>query len=77
MSSERTVFESLAIIEVKQDKSSGKSELIEILKSKGIQKSSFSKYCVVRTHLNDELKYNNFKPILLHLQKIKAYDVAI
>ena len=76
MNADRTTFNNLAIIEVKQDKSSGKSKLIELLKAKGINNpSSFSKYCIVRTQLDKTLKYNTFKPILLYLQKINIHDV--
>ena len=77
MNSIKKVYKDLAIIEIKQDRLSGKSELMQILKNKQIRPSSFSKYCIVSIHLNKELKHNMFKPILLHLHKINNYDVVI
>lgn len=61
------VLENLVIIEIKQDRDGKRSLMDEVLKAKRIQKQSFSKYCIGRSLLDDDLKKNNFKPLLLKL----------
>jgi hypothetical protein len=66
------ILPSLAIIEVKQDKYSVKSEVIKILKNHKIRPNSFSKYCIGTTMVYSHLKTNRFKSKLLMINKISA-----
>jgi hypothetical protein len=59
----------LAIIEVKQNKSSLPALMVKALREKKIESRGFSKYCVGRALLEDQLKRNKFKPLLLKLKK--------
>ena len=60
----------LGIIEVKREKGNRKSDILTLLKNKGIRPTRFSKYAIGCVLLNPELKYNNFKKKLLFLNKI-------
>lgn len=60
----------LCIIEVKKEKGNRKSDILTLLKSKGIRPTRFSKYAIGSVLLNPELKYNNFKRKLLFINKI-------
>ena len=62
----------LGIIEVKREKGNRKSEILSLLKNKGIRPTSFSKYTIGSVLLNPELKYNNFKKKLLFINKIST-----
>lgn len=62
-------LENLAIIEVKQSKEYKPARIIEILKKKQISEQSFSKYCIGRSLLEEDIKKNNFKPLLLKISK--------
>ncbi|MEJ6695680.1 MAG: polyphosphate polymerase domain-containing protein [Chitinophagales bacterium] len=66
-------FENLIIAELKQDRFKHASEFNLILKKHKIYSGSFSKYCFSFLSLNDQLKRNNFKPNLRHLEKT-LYD---
>jgi len=63
----------LAVIEVKQGKSDVFSNTIQVLKKLRIRETSFSKYAVGVALLEKNVKHNNFKHILLKLNKINAY----
>lgn len=63
----------LSVIEVKQGKSDVFSNTIQVLKKLRIHETPFSKYAVGISLLEDNVKHNNFKPILLKLNKINAY----
>ena len=54
----------------KQNKYNPKSDFIKILRDLNIQEMRFSKYCMGVLHLNDNVKYNRFKPRLLQINKI-------
>ena len=61
----------IAVIEVKQGKTDSFSNTVQVLKSLGIRPSSFSKYAIGISLLEPDLKHNNFKPILLKIDKLK------
>ena len=64
------IFDQLVISEIKQKKYDTKSDFIQILRGLKIQEMRFSKYCMGVLHLNDNVKYNRFKPKLLQINKI-------
>ena len=64
------IFDQLVISEIKQKKYNPKSAFIQILRDLNIQEMRFSKYCMGVLHLNDNVKYNRFKPRLLRINKI-------
>lgn len=66
----------LAIIEVKRDEQSGKSQVLEHLKHQLVRPESMSKYCLGVALLFPQLKSNNFKQKLLKIEKIKLAYVA-
>ena len=66
------IFDQLVISEIKQKKYDTKSDFIQILRGLKIQEMRFSKYCFGVLHLNDNVKYNRFKPRLLQINKILA-----
>ena len=59
----------LVIAEVKREGNSP-SEFIKIIKDKHIRQGSMSKYCIGSVLLQKKLKYNNFKPQLLAINKL-------
>ena len=59
----------LGIIEVKREKGNRKSEILSLLKNKGIRPTRFSKYTIGSVLLNPNLKYNNFKKKLLFINQ--------
>jgi hypothetical protein len=63
----------LVVIEVKQGKTDVFSNTIQVLKRLRIHESSFSKYAIGVSLLEENIKHNNFKPILLKLNKIENY----
>jgi|Marorgknorr_s2lv_3_1036020.scaffolds.fasta_scaffold18760_2 hypothetical protein len=69
---DRKIFSQLVISEIKQNKYNPKSNFIQILRDLKIQDMRFSKYCFGVLHLNDNVKYNRFKPRLLQINKILA-----
>ena len=56
------IFGQLIISEIKQNKYNPKSDFIRILRNLKIQEMRFSKYCMGLLHINNNLKYNRFKP---------------
>lgn len=69
-------FDEIAIAEVKQEQMSG-SPIIEILKKHQLRRGSISKYCLGIMSLFSDVKFNNFKPNFLYLQKvINQYSYA-
>jgi hypothetical protein len=61
----------IVIIEVKQGKTDVFSNTIQQLKKLRIHESSFSKYVVGVSMLEPHIKNNNFKPLLLKINKLK------
>ncbi|HEY3371617.1 MAG TPA: polyphosphate polymerase domain-containing protein [Prolixibacteraceae bacterium] len=62
-------LDNLVIVEIKQDKSSDPAQIIKILQHLKVRKQGFSKYCVGRSLLEDNIKKNNFKPLLLKIKR--------
>lgn len=59
----------LVIIEVKQSKEAKPARITQVLKDNKIERQSFSKYCIGRALLEENIKKNNFKPLLLKIRK--------
>jgi hypothetical protein len=62
-------LDNLVIIEIKQNKSANLAVITKVLQEKKIIRNGFSKYCIGRSLLEDNIKKNNFKPLILKLQK--------
>lgn len=69
----QTNLPELVVIEVKQGKTDVFSSTIQMLKKLRVHESSFSKYVIGVSLLEENIKHNNFKPILLKLNKIENY----
>lgn len=63
------ILNNLVIIEVKQSKLSHPALMTRILQAQKIKRQAFSKYCIGRSLLEDKIKKNNFKPLLLTISK--------
>jgi len=59
----------LVIIEIKQSKSINPALITKVLQVQKISRNGFSKYCIGRSLLEDNIKKNNFKPLLLKIRK--------
>ncbi|MBW8325307.1 MAG: polyphosphate polymerase domain-containing protein [Prolixibacteraceae bacterium] len=59
----------LVIIEVKQSKTAKPALITQVLRENKISNQRFSKYCIGRSLLEEKIKRNNFKPLLLKLRK--------
>ena len=58
------------IAEIKQNKYKANSAFIQIIRDMKIPEMRFSKYCMGMLHVNKDLKYNQFKPKLMQINKI-------
>ncbi|MBU2950083.1 polyphosphate polymerase domain-containing protein [Tamlana agarivorans] len=65
-------YNNLVIIEVKQERFSRSSPVVQQLKLKQINPYSISKYCIGMLSLYNDLKYNRFKKKLIRINKITA-----
>ncbi|MGE5394174.1 MAG: polyphosphate polymerase domain-containing protein [Candidatus Saccharibacteria bacterium] len=63
------ILDNLVVVEVKQDKSNKTALITQVLSAYKIRQQGFSKYCIGRSLLEENLKKNNFKPLLLKLKK--------
>lgn len=63
-------LENIIIAEVKQEKASGTSAFIKLMRKNRISDTRISKYCTGTALLNKNLKHNLFKEKLLQLKKI-------
>ncbi len=70
MEEEKTV-PFLTVCEVKRNLHGGTTRFMQLLKSSRIYPGSCSKYCMGSVLLKQPLKYNNFKPHMLSLNKLK------
>ncbi len=61
----------LGIMEIKKCNIHSSSIIEDLLKEKSVYSTNFSKYCTGMALLNDEVKSNNFKNIILTLKKIE------
>jgi hypothetical protein len=62
-------FPDLVVAELKQDKSSGQSIFLQQLRKFHLEEIGFSKYAM-SVALLEKVKYNNFKPVILKLNRI-------
>jgi hypothetical protein len=62
-------LKNLVIIEIKQNKSNDPAMITKVLRAHKIHRQGFSKYCIGRSLLEDNIKKNNFKPLLLKIRK--------
>lgn len=60
----------VVIVELKCDGTAGPSNLIKALGHYGVSPKGFSKYCIGRAMVEDDLKSNNFKERILTINKI-------
>ena len=63
------VLSNLVIIEIKQSKVAEPALIFNVLKEYKIRKQGFSKYCIGRSLLEEKIKKNNFKPLLIKIRK--------
>lgn len=67
-------LEHLVVVEVKQERDRGTSQIRDCLRSLGIRPSGMSKYCIGTTRLVPDMKYNAFKETN---NRIERYTNAI
>ncbi|MCA9906537.1 MAG: VTC domain-containing protein, partial [Anaerolineae bacterium] len=65
----------VAIAEVKQARLSQSSPFIRAMRRQGIRSVAFSKYCAGVYMLYDNVKTNNFKPVMRLVEKLSAGEV--
>jgi len=65
----------MAIAEVKQEHFSPDSHFIRQMRRLGIRSSSFSKYCAGVYLLYDNVKNNNFKPVMRKVQQLVQEEI--
>lgn len=63
--------ENLIIVELKQERVDRNSPFMKASKAMGIRPFSISKYCIGMVMKDRQLKYNNFKPKILAIEKIR------
>jgi hypothetical protein len=64
------------IIELKRDGNAGVSKLIDALNYFRIFPQGFSKYCIGRALVENDLKRNNFKERIIRINKINDGDIT-
>jgi hypothetical protein len=64
------------IIELKRDGNAGHSHLIDALNHFRVFPQGFSKYCIGRALVEDNLKRNNFKERIIKINKINNGDIT-
>jgi len=72
-------FPQMVIAEVKQEKAQHDSPFIRELRKRNIREAGISKYCYGVFHFFDEVKKNNFKPIIRFIHKCaseRAFNLA-
>lgn len=67
----------ICVIESKRDKYNSSSFLIDHLKQYGYRQTGFSKYSIGCALLYNNLKSNNFKPIITHINKYKNENALV
>lgn len=70
---EQVDLPNIVVVEVKQGKSDVFSNTIQVLKRLRVHQSSFSKYVVGVSLLEKNIKHNNFKPLLIKINKLNSY----
>ena len=59
----------IAIVEIKTDANAKSSPLYKALRDYRLRSSGFSKYCIGKSLLDNDLKKNAFKPKLRFIEK--------
>ncbi len=67
----------VGILEIKMDKQSGTSDLVQIMKNLGIRPKGISKYCLGVALLYDNVKSNRFKPQITKINHLNYEHTAI
>ena len=76
----KTALGDISIVEIKRSGSKDDSMLFNLFRDMGINPNGFSKYCTGTIYTRDQVKKNNFKPMMLKLRKIQnphSYDTVI
>jgi VTC domain len=63
-------FSDLYVLEIKQSKSNGRSIMTELLKKNNIREQSFSKYIFGVIALKENIRMNNFLPLIKKINKL-------
>lgn len=63
-------FSDFYVVEIKQSKSNGRSVVTEVLKKNNIREQSFSKYIFGIIALKDNVRMNNFLPLIKKINKL-------
>ncbi len=63
-------FTDFYVVEIKQSKSNGRSVVTEVLKKNNIREQSFSKYIFGVIALKDNVRMNNFLPLIKKINKL-------
>jgi VTC domain len=63
-------FSDLYVLEIKQSKSNGRSIITELLKKNNIREQSFSKYIFGVIALKENIRMNNFLPLIKKINKL-------
>lgn len=63
-------FPDFYVVEIKQSKSNGRSVVTEVLKKNNIREQSFSKYIFGIIALKDNVRMNNFLPLIKKINKL-------
>ena len=68
MGKKEVTLHNLVIVEIKQNRANETAHLTQALRNLKVGKQGFSKYCIGRS-LTEDIKKNNFKPLLLKISK--------
>ncbi len=63
------IIKDLVIIEIKQSKNNKTALINHVLRKNKVRRQGFSKYCIGRSLLEENIKKNKFKPLLIRLRK--------
>ena len=63
-------FSDFYVVEIKQSKSNIRSVVTEVLKKNNIREQSFSKYIFGIIALKDNVRMNNFLPLIKKINKL-------
>jgi hypothetical protein len=69
----KITLSNLVVVEIKQNKASDTALITRTLRAHKIRSQSFSKYCIGRSLLEENLKKNSFKPLLMKIRKEYYY----
>jgi hypothetical protein len=72
----KAMLNGLVILELKQNKTDKESIIYKVLKNNSLRPSSISKYCLGVSLLSGNPRINNFKPVLLKINKISHVELS-